>query len=161
MGSRGVRGFSAQLLRERRTALQLSQHALGARIGKDRHAVIRYEMGRHLPEPRSLFALARELGVLPTDLLDRPVHDLSWMRLRAGFEQSDVVPHVEGYPMLELGRVALQPDVADTLAGLFSSDSFQVTTPAVYAAHQAIRIVRGRGPASDPSRASAMPQRLR
>ena len=59
-----------QRIQAGRTALELSQEALGERLGVSRQAVSKWESGTSEPSTSNLLALARLYGVSAEELLE-------------------------------------------------------------------------------------------
>lgn len=57
-------------IRERRQAAQLSQDALGTKVGKTFSDISKYEKGQHSIEPYLLARMALALECKPSDLID-------------------------------------------------------------------------------------------
>lgn len=118
---RGERWFDGEQLRAARETLGLSQRQLAARSGVAQTGISLFERGRSQPEPPTLLALARVLGVLPADLLvplDGPP-SLARRRIEVGMIQRHVAEAVgvppSTYAQIETGVVQPSPDLAARL----------------------------------------------
>ena len=132
-GRRGGTGFDGARLRALRHRANLSQQALGARIGADGTVIANYENGRAAPRVDRLGQLALALGASPADLLpeDHELDSLEGLRVQAGMRQADVAGRAgmtrAKYAAIERGQTAtLSPADADTLARILGVDVDEV-----------------------------------
>jgi transcriptional regulator with XRE-family HTH domain len=68
-----LRIFAATRLRERREHCDLSQFALGEKVGVDQTTIQRWETGKTWPSPEDFAKLEVALGIRLSELLDRNV----------------------------------------------------------------------------------------
>ena len=112
---RGGKWLDEKRLREVRLALGVSQRELARRAGISEPSVSMFERGLTQPEPPTLAALAKALGVTPADLLlplDGPP-SLLRRRVEAGLIQREVADQLgippSTYAAIERGESEL-PD---------------------------------------------------
>ena len=132
-GRRGGAGFDGARLRALRHRANLSQRALGARIGADETVIANYENGRAAPRVDRLGQLALALGASPADLLpaDHELDSLERLRVQAGMLQAEVAGRAgmtrAKYAAIERGQTAtISRADAHTLAAIFGVDVDQV-----------------------------------
>jgi transcriptional regulator with XRE-family HTH domain len=126
-------GFDGARLRALRHRANLSQRALGARIGTDETVIANYENGRATPRVDRLGQLALALGASPADLLpgDPELDSLERLRVQAGMLQADVAERAgmtrTKYAAIERGQTAtISASDARTLATILDVDVEQV-----------------------------------
>ena len=130
---RGGTGFDGARLRALRHRANLSQRALGARIGTDETVIANYENGRAAPRVDRLGQLALALGASPADLLpgDHELDSLERLRVQAGMLQADVAERAgmtrTKYAAIERGQTAtISASDARTLATILDVGVEQV-----------------------------------
>jgi len=143
-GKQGARGFDGTRLRERRRKKGMTQRQVARELDVSESVVAHWERGAQRPTVERLAALARLLGVTPTDLTtgggaDTGPRSLIQLRLDAGLKQDRLAAQAgltrTKYSSLERGEVAsLSREDAARLAKVLGVDTDLVRT-----AHAAAR----------------------
>jgi len=141
-GKQGARGFDGTRLREQRRKMGMTQRQVAREVDVSESVVAHWERGAQRPTVERVAALARVLGVAPTDLTTGGAggpRSLIQLRLNAGLKQDRLAAQAgltrTKYSSLERGEVArLSREDAARLAKVLGVDPDLVRT-----AHAAAR----------------------
>ena len=136
-GKQGARGFDGARMRARRLATGMTQRQVAREVDVSESVVAHWERGAQVPTVERVAALARLLGVAPTDLTTHGGQagppSLMQLRMDAGLKQDRLAAQAgltrTKYSSLERGEVAsLSREDATQLAKALNVDADAVRT---------------------------------